>query len=149
MWVIRDGDSFNKGILSILLLNLCAQFLLFSRSMPYFKKQQPIWYLSIKRYGMVIWYCKLWQLSKMGKQGASTHLQKETLPRHFRIKWNFLLTYIRMTLIVWARSGEMRKFRFTLVWQYLFKIGSHFKNLWPLRSRKSIKNFISGVKWFP
>ena len=94
MWVIRDGDSFNKGILSILLLNLCAQFLLFSRSMPYFKKQQPIWYLSIKRYGMVIWYCKLWQLSKMGKQGASTHLQKETLPRHFRIKWNFLLTYV-------------------------------------------------------
>ena len=112
MWVIRDGDSFNKGILSILLLNLCAQFLLFSRSMPYFKKQQPIWYLSIKRYGMVIWYCKLWQLSKMGKQGASTHLQKETLPRHFRIKWNFYWLTLGWRLLFEPAPGKCENLDF-------------------------------------
>ena len=56
--------------------------------------------------------------------------------------------YIRLSLIVSPRSGEMRFSRFSLVWQYLYKFGSHFKNLWPLRSTKSIKFFISGVTWF-
>ena len=47
----------------------------------------------------------------------------------FMILRNYKCMYIRLSLIVSPRSGEMRFSRFSLVWQYLCKFGSHFKNL--------------------
>ena len=53
----------------------------------------------------------------------------------------------RVSLTVWARSGDKQKFIFSLVWQVQCKFWIHFYNSWTLRSIRNLKNFISGLKW--
>ena len=59
-----------------------------------------------------------------------------------------VVVYIRLSPIVWARSGDWYKFRFSIVWQIVCKFPFHFENLWSLRSTKSNQNFISGLTRF-
>ena len=95
---------------------------------------------------MLVWILALFWTVDVNKTPSSPSPTRKCLFVYVQ-KSTKIQTTIRVSLPVWASSGDLHKFRFSLVCQTLCKFWIHFYNSWTLRSIRNLKNFISGLKW--